>query len=337
MKQSPTEISEKIIGVDISSWPKIRAQNKPFFDRNGQAKPLLKILKESGVNTIRLRLWVNPIDQHSSFSEVLNFSKEIEAAGLKTWLCIHYSDTWADPGQQKIPERWKNLEMGELLDTVHDYTRFLIAQMKPNYVQIGNEINQGFLFPMGHKNQNYKGFCALLDTCIIAVRKTKPNTKIILHHAGHQGAREFYEDLRPLDFDMIGLSYYPIWHGKSLDSLHQSLKELNHQFEKPIVLAETAYPFTLDWNDLTHNIVGEKRQLILPEYPATPIGQKNFVKDLSAMVRKLSNGYGICYWGAELIAWKGKEAFDASPWENQAFFDFDGKALPVLDAFAEQQ
>jgi arabinogalactan endo-1,4-beta-galactosidase len=137
-----------------------------------------------------------------------------------------------------------------------------------------------------------------------------------------------------LDYDIIGLSFYPIWHGKSLMELEQTMIDLSIEFSKPVVIAETAYPFTLDWNDQTHNIVGLQSQLILPDYPASPEGQKLFIRDLRNMVNSNESMLGFCYWGAELVAWKGFDSLDASPWENQALFDFNNHALPVLDEFS---
>ena len=99
------------------------------------------------------------------------------------------------------------------------------------------------------------------------------------------------------------------------------------------MIAETAYPFTLGWNDWTNNIVGLENQLILPEFPATPQGQKNFVQQLKIMMTNLDGGIGLSYWGAELIAWNGPESSEGSPWENQALFDFNNQALPVIEVY----
>lgn len=111
------------------------------------------------------------------------------------------------------------------------------------------------------------------------------------------------------------------------------MQRLIQTYQKDILIAETAYPFTLDWNDWTNNIVGSEEQLILPEYPATAEGQKAFIKQIKTLSKEVDNGIGFSYWGAELIAWKGSQSKEASPWENQALFDFDNRALPVLSEF----
>ena len=113
------------------------------------------------------------------------------------------------------------------------------------------------------------------------------------------------------------------------------MTSLSQTYGKEIVIAETAYPFTLEWNDWTNNIVGLEEQLILPDYPATEQGQRNFISAIKDISKETEKGIGFCYWGAELISWKGNQATDASPWENQAVFNFQNKALPVLEVFKD--
>jgi len=140
-----------------------------------------------------------------------------------------------------------------------------------------------------------------------------------------------------LDYDIIGISYYPIWHGKSLTELELQLNNLSQTFEKEIVIAETAYPFTLGWNDWTANIVGSENQIITPDFPASPTGQHDFILQINKLsTHNLERGIGFCYWGGELVSWYGNQATNGSAWENQALFDFNNKALPVLDAFERQ-
>ena len=114
------------------------------------------------------------------------------------------------------------------------------------------------------------------------------------------------------------------------------MQDLSESFNKQILIAETAYPFTLGWNDMTNNIVGSNDQLILPEYPATNEGQRKFIMDIKTIIEELESGIGFCYWGAELIAWKGTQSTDASPWENQALFNFNNEALPILTEFKNE-
>jgi arabinogalactan endo-1,4-beta-galactosidase len=322
-----------ISGVDISSYPEISKVNPTFYDLEGNPKDFLLILKENGVNTIRLRLWVNPSNEHSSFEEVKKFSDELKNYGFRIWLNLHYSDTWADPGHQTTPKQWQGISFNDLKDSVYNYTKKIVSEIKPDYIQIGNEINSGFLHPYGEITSNPHQFLQLVERGITAVRENSKKTIIILHYAGIAGSDWFFNLVKDLDYDVIALSYYPLWHGKSLDSLKNQMEYLSSTFKKKILIAETAYPFTLRWNDWTHNIVGLEEQLILPEFPATPEGQQKFVKRIKTITKEIKNSLGFCYWGAELIAWKGPYATDGSPWENQALFDFNNKALPALSEF----
>ena len=322
-----------ISAVDISSYPEISSYNPTFYNSEGSQEGFLEILRDNGVNTIRLRLWVNPIKANSGFNEVKQFSQILKSKGFKTWLTLHYSDTWADPGHQQIPNQWQGISFAALKDSVYIYTEKVVTELQPNYIQIGNEINPGFLHPYGHISNNFEQFKELMSAAITAVRSNANDTKIMIHFAGIEGSDWFFNQVSVLDYDIIGLSYYPIWHGKSLNSLQLKMKQLSAAHQKPIVIAETAYPFTLGWNDWTNNIVGEEDQLILPEYPATIEGQRRFIKQIHMLTKEIENGLGFCYWGAELISWKGNQSTEASPWENQALFDFDNKALPVLGEF----
>jgi len=322
-----------ISAVDISKYPEISNTNSIFYDLDENQKDFLTILKEKGINTIRLRLWVNPVNEHSGFNEVKQFSQSLKTHGFKTWLTLHYSDSWADPGQQNPPSQWQGISFSALKDSVYNYTKKVMQEMQPDYIQIGNEINTGILHPYGDLATNHQNFIELVQQGSLAVRERSMDCKIILHYAGIEHADWFFTQVNQIDYDIIGLSYYPIWHGKSLTALKTRMQELSNIHNKKILIAETAYPFTLEWNDWTNNIVGLDEQLILPEYPATPEGQRNFIRQIKTLTKELENGIGFCYWGAELIAWKGNQSTDASPWENQALFDFNNKALSVLNEF----
>ena len=324
---------EKVSAVDISYYPQIANLNHIFYNSLGEEIDFLNSLLISGVNTIRLRLWVNPADNASSFSEVKEFSQQLKLLGFKIWITPHFSDTWAHPGQQILPSAWQSLSYNDLKNQVHSYLSHIMNEIEPDYIQIGNEINSGILFPFGDILSSSDQFIDLINHGINAIRSVSANTKIILHFAGHENANWFYNYVNEVDYDIIGISYYPIWHGKSLTDLEQNLTELSENFGREIIIAETAYPFTLNWNDWTNNIVGLDEQIILPNYPATPLGQQNFIRDLKNIILELDNGIGFCYWGAELIAWDGENSDSGSVWENQALFDFENKELPVLQEF----
>jgi arabinogalactan endo-1,4-beta-galactosidase len=324
-----------ISSVDISLYPEIMLSNPVFYDQNNQENDMLNILKENGVNTIRLKLWVDPVDGHAGFAEVKQFSETLHSKGFKTWLTVHYSDTWANPGKQETPARWKNLDFERLKDSMKIYTEKVVEQMSPDFIQIGNEINNGLMHPLGNIN-NFNQFKALLETGIEAVRNTGSSSKIMLHYAGINGASLFYNKVKDLDFDIVGLSYYPWWHGKDISQLETVMSQISQTYDKDIIVAETAYPFTLDWNDWTNNIVGLESQLV-PGYPASETGQQEFIRAIRTISwENVERGLGFSYWGGEQIAWKGPEGTNASAWENLALFDFNNKALPVLNEFTSE-
>ena len=321
-----------ISAVDLSALPEIEKEETVFYNSNGEAEDMLTTLQNNGVNTIRLKLWHQPTNEHASFGEVTAFAERIHSMGMKVWLTVHYSDTWADPSRQELPTAWAGLSYEVLKDSLTAYTTKIISDIQPDFIQIGNEINNGFLFPHASINTNEQQLKGLLAAATVAIRNASPNVKIMLHYAGLNGAISFFDKMKTIDYDVIGLSYYPLWHGKELNVLETTITALNQQFNKEILIAETAYPFTLDWNDWTNNIIGLEEQLILPDYPATPEGQKDFLLAIKNITER-SNILGFCYWGGELVAFKGNEATNGSSWENQALYDFENKVLPVIEVF----
>jgi arabinogalactan endo-1,4-beta-galactosidase len=275
---------------------------------------------------------------------VAEFAKRIKAKGLRFWLDFHYSDTWADPGHQEKPKAWQGLGVNTLNDSMFQYTKSVLSYLilqnaAPDFVQIGNEINQGLLWNEGKikdpndiTDTNWPNMVALLKSGVKAVRLSSPQTKIIVHIAGYDIAENYFAKLQrdSLDIDIIGLSYYPWWHGKSLDSLKQSIIRIESSLNKPILIAETAYPFSLGWNDYTNNIVGDSSQLII-EYPASKLGQASYISSLSRLSQRRFNS-GLCYWAPDWVAYKSNTATDASTWENLALFDFLNNATPALDS-----
>ena len=322
-----------ISAVDISDYPKVSSYNPTFYDENDNEINFINTLIQNGVNTIRLRLWVNPADESSSLNEVKEFSDELKSLGFKIWITPHFSDTWAHPGQQQIPTNWESLSFEELKNQLYAHTSQIMSEINPDYIQIGNEINTGILFPHGNIADNQDQFVELVNEGVNAVRNNSTNAKIILHCAGFESSNWFFNIVKEVDYDVIGISYYPWWHGKSLDDLQNQLSNLSINFNKEVLIAETSYPFTLGWNDWTNNNVGLEEHLILPEYPASPQGQKDFIRDVKNLILEVNNGIGFCYWGADRIAWDGETSTNGSTWENQAVFDFDNKELPVLEEF----
>jgi arabinogalactan endo-1,4-beta-galactosidase len=330
-------LEEKLVyrAADLSALPMIEASTgakSTFYNEDSVAQDALSIFKESGCNTVRLRIWHTPNSTHSSFDEVKTFAARIRAKGMKLWLTIHYSDWWADPSQQMPPAAWAGLSATEMADSVYAYTFKLASALKPEILQIGNEINNGFLWPSGHSNSPAQ-FHNLLAKGIAATRDASPNTQIMLHYAGIDGALAFFEELDTLDFDQIGISYYPRWHEQNVTVVEAFFYTLSQQSNKDILIAETAYPFTLGYNDWTNNLVGMPEHL-LNGYPATPKGQADFMAFIKKLMIDTEHARGFCYWAPEWVAYKGPQATDGSPWENMAMFNFNNRALKSIENFS---
>lgn len=244
---------EKIIGADISFLPQLEAQGKKFYD-NGIQKDAIEILKEHGFNYIRLRIFNNPAadsgySPHKGFCDLEHtkqMAKRIKTAGMKLLLDFHYSDTWADPGKQYKPEAWKNLDFTQLTQALHDFTKQVITELKqqgtpPGMVQIGNEINHGILWQTG-SSKNYDSLATLIKVGIAAVKEVDPSIKIMLHIAlggQNEESKMFLDSMlqRNVQFDIIGESYYPKWHG-TLDDLKNNLNDLVKRYKQDVIVAE---------------------------------------------------------------------------------------------------
>jgi arabinogalactan endo-1,4-beta-galactosidase len=329
----PVVTDDFIRAADISFLPEIESAGI-VLSSNGKAEDMLTTLKNAGCNTIRIRLWKNPAGGHSGLTEVKALAARVKQAGLKVWLTVHYSDTWADPAAQTTPTEWKDLSFTDLKTAVATYTSTIITEINPDIIQIGNEINSGLLWPQGHLINQEAQCIALLSTASATIRSKAPKTKIMIHYAGVKASDTdwFFTKVKSVDYDYIGLSYYPVWHGKDFAVVKSTIDALGTKFSKKVVIAETAYPFTLGYNDWTNNIVGLDSQLV-SGYPATPEGQKSFMLAIKNLVKTSQSGIGFSYWGGEWISFKGDQAKDGSTFENQALYDFDNKALPVFGVF----
>lgn len=210
-------------------------------------------------------------------------------------------------------------------------------------VQIGNETDSGFLWNYGKVwNQfatNFINFAALFNQGAQAVRDVCPSdTKIIFHHSSVENAVYFLDQLRlyPINYDVIGLSYYPQFQTKDLNLVQSKLNTLASTFNKEIMIVETAYPFTLNFNDNLTNYVGNINQIV-PQYAASPQGQKDFLLKIIALLKAIPNqkGIGFIYWAPDWVSFTGNAAttLGGSSWENQCLWNFNGTALPALDAF----
>jgi len=273
------KIETAVIGADISFVPQEEARGKTYSE-NGVEKDVLEILKNNRFNWIRLRLFVDP-DAENGYSrggggfcgldKTVEMAKRVKAAGMKFLLDFHYSDTWADPGKQFMPASWERLNGSGLEGQVYRYTNETIKQfieegVRPDMVQIGNEINNGMLWPQGklpegdmkvNSDEEMESFCVLLRCASAAVRAADPAIVVMVHIAcGGQNAESvaFFDKIisRDVKFDVIGQSYYPEYHG-TLDDLKYNLNDLAGRYQKPIFVVEY-HENRKEVNDIVHNI-----------------------------------------------------------------------------------
>ncbi len=333
-----------LIGGDLSFLHRIENKGGGFRE-NGVTNDALEIFREHGYNTIRLRLWHTPPDGYSGLDTTLYLAKRAKNLGFRFLLDIHYSDTWADPGKQYKPRAWEGFSFPALVDSVYHYTYRLMTVFKsegvlPEIVQVGNEITTGMLWPDGRVGGEYDTpaqwvkFGQLLKTAIRAIREAVPEDSVraMIHidrGGDYRGSVWFFDNLfqQGVDFDLIGLSYYPFWHG-SMDRFQYNLEHLYSRYGKGIVVVETAYPWTLQNFDATANLVSNLDES-KAGYPPTPEGQRRFLQDLNGVVKCAKGGGGIVYWEPEYVVSPGF----GSVWENMALFDQTGEVLPALDAF----
>ncbi|GGP02252.1 hypothetical protein GCM10010992_05890 [Cloacibacterium rupense] len=332
---NPTPTEDTFVrAADVSFVPEIEAAGVSFKYNNTAQDPLLT-LKNAGVNYIRIRLWHNPSDGHSGMAEVKQLATRVRNLGMKVWLTVHYSDTWADPGHQTKPVAWQSLNFTNLKSAVAVYTSQIMSEINPEIIQIGNETNDGFLWPEGKLSTNEAQYLELTNAAVSSVRNANNTTKIMLQYAGISNSADWYfNKVKNVNYDYIGISYYPVYHGTSLADVKTKLTGLNQTFSKKVLIAETSYPFTLNWNDWTNNVVGQSNQLV-SGYDATASGQKNYILAIKSLVKSVPNGQGFCYWGGEWIAFKGSQATNGSTWENQALWDFNNNALEGIQAFSK--
>jgi beta-galactosidase len=261
---------DKMLGADISFLPQLEDRGMKFSD-NGTQKDAVQILKDNGMNYIRLRLFVNP-ENDSGYSPKKGFcdlnhtiamAKRVKAAGMKFLLDFHYSDTWADPQKQFKPAAWEGQNFEQLRQTVFTYSKDVIRQMKnagvtPDMVQIGNEINHGMIWPEGHIN-NLDSLAQLIYAGIQGVKAVDPSIAIMIHIAlgGQNDESRFFLDnmiMRGVPFDVIGLSYYPRWHN-TLEDLRYNLNDLARRYDKDLIVVEYSQ-LKREVNELSFDVYG---------------------------------------------------------------------------------
>ena len=312
------------IGADVSFLKQAEDGGATFKD-NGQTKPGLEIFKDHGYNWIRLRLFHSPTRLPNNLEYTIALAQQAKKLGFKFLLNYHYSDTWADPGKQFIPKAWEGKSHDELVTAVFEYTRdtiiaFREAGVMPDMVQPGNEIINGMLWPDAKLPGNWDNFAALLKAGIDGVEAgrggaARPLIMIHIDRGGDQKrTKAFFDKWNSygVDYDVIGQSYYPWWHGSLLD-LRENLIFMANEYQKDIILVEVAYNCE----------PAEYRNKLAP-FPETPEGQRQFLDEVHRLVLSTphNRGKGVFWW--EPATSRGG---------RRTMFDRDGNAMPVFTVF----
>jgi arabinogalactan endo-1,4-beta-galactosidase len=327
-------------GADLSYVNEMEDCGAVYKDLNGLTKDPYKIFKEAGANIIRVRLWHNADwTNYSNYEDVKKSISRAKEEGMKVLLDFHYSDTWADPSKQEIPEAWASelnntVVLGGLLynytyKTLNDLAK---ANLLPDIVQVGNEINpmilqQGALkWPIDWDRNSYlinKGIKAVRD---ISAEKNK-EIGVMLHIAQPENGLWWFEQATQngvTDFDWIGLSYYPIWSDYTLDNVSGAFKTLINTYKKRLMVVETAYPFTMENADSANNILGS--DALVSGYPATQKGQLEYLNKLKEIIEN-SGGEGLIYWEPAWVSTNCSTLWgQGSHWDNATLFDFNNQS-----------
>jgi arabinogalactan endo-1,4-beta-galactosidase len=271
-KYIPKKVKDKVLGADISFLPELESKGIKFSD-NGVEKDAMLIMKEHGFNYVRLRIFNAPANPKGyspgkgfcDLEHTKQMAKRIKAAGMKFLLDFHYSDYWADPQQQNKPAAWVGENFSALKQSVHDYTVKAIQELKaqgtaPDMVQVGNEINHGMIWPEGSIG-NLDSLAQLIYAGITGVKEVSPSTIIMLHIAlgGQNAEARFFLDnmaARKVPFDVIGLSYYPRWHG-TLEDLKNNMADLAKKYPQQVMVAEYSQ-LKREVNDIAFNVPNDK-------------------------------------------------------------------------------
>ena len=325
-----------IKGVDLSSLPEVERCGARFYD-HGTEKDALTILRDYGADWVRLRLWNDP------------YTPDGRGYGAGT-----YSDFWADPGKQTPPKAWQGLDEAELTAAVARYTTDVLCACRangtvPDMVQVGNELTGGLLWPVG-KVPNWDAIERFVNAGARAVKAFKSSIPVMVH-LDNGGNRELYRTWFDNYFarggvcDVIGMSFYPYWHG-TLDDLRENMNLVAGRYGKDIVVVETSIAFTMESyaereNLADHERKGSALRRVLAEkagFEVSPQGQCEYMQKLLDVIEQVpqNRGRGIFWWEPAWLPVPGWEyVHEQGPggneWANQTLFDFDGNTLPALE------
>ena len=368
-------MSKFVKGMDLSTLLEMERCGAKYYD-HGQEMDILDIMKKYDVDTIRLRLWNDPKSEsgepygagNNDLAETIAIGKRVTDAGLGVLLNFHYSDFWADQGKQIKPKAWASYGVEELEKAVYNFTKdslkkVLDAGVNVTMIQVGNELSNGLLWPEGQL-PNYDNVAKFVSAGIRACREVKADIPLMIH-LDNGGNNALYRDWfdhyieRGEDFDYIGLSYYPFWHG-TLQMLEDNMNDIAVRYGKELIVAEVSMGHTMEDYKSYEKLTDSERKgyatkpklAAKVEYPMTVQGQVDFTKDFLNRVANVADdkGAGFFWWEPAWIPVPGsgwatpaslKYMNDPGPcgneWANQALFDYEGNALPALEVIRDFQ
>ena len=322
-----------IFGMDVSSVLAEEASGVRYYDFDGNETDIFRLLADSGINTIRVRVWYDPYDEQGNgfgggncdIQTAVEIGKRAAACGMRLLVDFHYSDFWADPGKQMVPRAWQGMKIKQKKEAVYEYTLNCLNQLKEagvpvRMIQLGNEINGKLCGEKTWMNISY-----IIQAGARACREVFPDALIALHFANPENTDSYrtyaekmayYEEAGLVDYDVFATSYYPYWHG-SLDNLSEILTEIANTYSKKVMVMETSYAYTAEDTDFSANTIGEGGGIV-KDYPFTPQGQANCVRNITdTVVNHTPAGIGICYWEGAWIT-VGTESWEENheKWEK---------------------
>ncbi len=318
-----------ILGMDSSQVPALEAAGVKYYDFDGNETDVFKLLAESGINYIRVRVWVDPFDKdgngygggNCNIDTALEIGKRASRYGMKLLVNFHYSDFWADPAKQMVPKAWEKMDIDTKANAVYEYTLECLNKLKDakvdvGMVQVGNETNGAMC---GEKI--WMNIYKLMAAGSKATREVFPEALVAVHFANPEKAGSYADYAKKLnyynlDYDVFASSYYPFWHG-TLENLTTVLNHVADTYNKKVMIAETAYTYTDKDTDFQGNSVSGGSGVTM-DYPMTVQGQANHVRNVvDTVVNDIHNGIGVFYWEGTWISVGGETWEDNSKlWEE---------------------
>lgn len=337
----PRPASGLYLGADLSYVNEMEDCGA-IFRSGGKPVDPFTLLAGKGGNIVRVRIWNDARwTKYSDLADVTKTIRRARSAGMQVLLDFHYSDDWADGDKQNAPAAWATLDTAAQAKALYAYTRDVLGKLDaqglmPDMVQVGNETNPE-LMAGPKKPIDWTRNATLLNAGIKAVRDAgkvaKVNPRVMLHIAQPENVEPWFDDATAagvIDYDVIGISYYKKWSTRSMPELGRTIARARARYKADVIVVETAYPFTLANADTSPNLLGS--DALIPGYPATPKGQRDYLVDLTQTVVD-GGGIGVVYWEPGWVSTRcGTRWGKGSNWENAAWFDYRRhEALPAFD------